>query len=510
MNYKKCTILACIMLLAACGPDDDKPADSNPSMLEPWQNNTPLPVKLTPGEASTRAADGLMNGNLPSGTSITVVIDGKEYTYQTNDAQTEMTCITTPAPYYPINGQSISIKAYYPTIASGGWYSSTNTWSWCVDKDQSSDTGYRNSDRMYATVSSGYNGLDANGKVKPTSNAVPLTFNHLMAKVVLTITQPDDGTKIKEVALGSVKTGYGMDCVNNRAYNAFFWNTNPSGTITLYNNADGATGTVTCAGVFPPQTIGTDVDFITVTTTENTIFYKLPQSVNFAAGQQHQFKLSSYVDKSGYVVGNVICSDGSMIPYKNIGTRTPVAIIVYVGPNTGNANYKHGLAIALKDSGSNYWKNSSSTTINHTIKWAAFSSGTTYKYVKIPANDVPVEDGSIYMDSQHLKIVSGLRAFPAFYYAKNCGYAEPPKTSGWFLPSAYQWQQAYVALGTELFSIMSSKGIPEKVGYDISNTSMYWSCTQTNSYQAKAYRDNTFIDCSQAADNLIVRAMLAF
>lgn len=77
MNYKKCTILACIMLLAACGPDDDKPADSNSSMLEPWQNDILLPVKLTPGEASTRAADGLMNGNLPSGTDITVVIDGQ-------------------------------------------------------------------------------------------------------------------------------------------------------------------------------------------------------------------------------------------------------------------------------------------------------------------------------------------------------------------------------------------------------------------------------------------------
>lgn len=508
MNYKKCTLLACIMLLAACGPDDDKPADSNPSMLEPWQNDTLLPVKLTPGEASTRAADGLMNGNLPSGTDITVVIDGQEYTYQANDAQTEMTCITTPAPYYPINGQSISIKAYYPTIGSGGWYSSTNTWSWCVDKDQSTESGYKNSDRMYATVSSGYSGLDANGKVKPTSNAVPLTFNHLMAKVVLTITQPDDGTKIKEVALGSVKTGYNMDCVNNRAYNAFFWNTNPSGTITLYNNADGATGTVTCAGVFPPQTIGTDVNFISVTTTNNTIYYKLPQSVNFTSGQQYNYALSTYIEKEDVKVGNVICSDGTKCAYSQVGSRTPVAVILYVGKDTGSSTYKHGLALALSNVTGSWakWRHDNSSYITQPVLMTSSSS-------------IPVEDGASYRGDPYDSYNStyATPSYPAFYYAnKNNGTAAPPKTSGWFLPSAYQWNQVMNGIGTtDLERISNWKKILSDTKIGTIGNLYFWTCTeQTTSTSYSFYfnaSDGTIKFVAESQTNInYVRAMLAF
>lgn len=420
--------------LAACSADDDTPIGGGGD--NPVDSHL-LPIKLAVGDApQTRAADGLLKDNFPSGTDITVVIDGNDYSYKTNEPGKELTCTNNPIPYYAISGKSVSIKAFYPALQ--GWYNRTSTWGWSVNADQTSDDSYKWSDKMYATVPSSYSGLDSDGKVTPTKNVVPLKFYHLMAKVQLTITTPDANTKIKKVTLNSVKTGYQMDCVNCRAYDAYFDTNNTAGVITVYNNASGATGTVTCAAVFPPQTIGSDVNFITVTTTDATLYYKLPQSVNFVSGQQYAYKLSTYVDKQEMKYGNVICSDGTMCEYSKRGNRTPVAVIAYVGSNTGNSTYCHGLALALSNDGQFIWSTKNQSA--HTIK----GDRTNY----------PVEDGNIYRSENNNS------SYPAFQAAFN--HASTPKnTSGWFLPSVYQWQQVIASVGgtaTGLHNLLKACG----------------------------------------------------
>lgn len=417
----KTLIFVIATALAACSADDDTPIGGG--VDNPVDSHL-LPIKLAVGDApQTRAADGLLKDNFPSGTDITVVIDGNDYSYKTNEPGKELTCTNNPIPYYAISGKSVSIKAFYPALQ--GWYNRTTTWGWSVNADQTSDDSYKWSDKMYATVPSSYSGLDSDGKVTPTKNVVPLKFYHLMAKVQLTITTPDANTKIYKVTLNSVKTGYQMDCVNCQAFGAYFDTNNTSGVITVYNNASGATGTVTCAAVFPPQTIGTDVNFITVTTTDGTLYYKLPQSVNFVSGQQYAYKLSTYVDKQEMKFGNVICSDGTMCEYSKRGNRTPVAVIAYVGSNTGNSNYCHGLALALSNDGEAKW--GTKNVKAHTIQYST-------------SENIPVEDGNIYRSENNNT------SYPAFMAAFN--HASTPKnTSGWFLASAYQWQQVIASVG---------------------------------------------------------------
>ena len=456
--------------LAACSADDDTPIGGG--VDNPVDSHL-LPIKLAVGDVpQTRAADGLLKDNFPSGTDITVVIDGNDYSYKTNEPGKELTCTNNPIPYYAVGGKSVSIKAFYPALQ--GWYNRTSTWVWYVNADQTSDDSYKSSDKMYATVPSSYSGLDSDGKVTPTKDVVPLKFYHLMAKVQLTITTPDANTKIKKVTLNSVKTKYQMDCVNCQAIYAAFDNNNTSGVITVYNNASGATGTVTCAAVFPPQTIGSDVNFITVTTTDGTLYYKLPQSVNFTSGQQYAYKLSTYVDKSGYKVGNVICSDGTFCPYSQVGSKTPVAVVVYVGSNTANDEFKKGIAMPLKDSYRSdiCWVYSSVEKLYHPIQCEYVNS---------------IEDGYSYCTSPWY-----YDDYPAFWAAyqfnsssekykdlKNKGL------SGFFLGSSYQWYQVLQSLGgyknaeaySKLNNLFTSVG-----GQALSG--LYWTCSEYNKSSA--------------------------
>ena len=467
-------IFACLVLLTSCAADDDRQGVM--TAPHPATNSKPIPIKLSIGQASlTRAADGLNQGKLPAGSNVTVVIDGKEYTFQTNADNAELTCVSDPVPYYPLDGSSVKIKAYYP--AYSGWYNRTTEWNGGMSFDQSTDANYRISDRMQGTVSSSF--LDTNGKVISTQNAVPITFKHLMAKVVLKITQPNDGTKITKVTLNSVKGRYKMCNGEYVANSAYFADNNTAGNYTLYTNTAGATGTVVCAGLFPPQTISKDVNFITVTTNENTIYYKLPQDHTFEAGKSYEFSLSSYVDKTSFVIGNVICSDGSMMPYKSIGNRTPVAIIVYVGPNTGNANYKHGLALSFKTVGCRLSNRDGGVLLSHPVNMT--TSGNVLDI------NPPVEDGSVYMDTQHIRRDGTYGAWwPPFFHVNDKNPTVPSSnTSGWFLPSAYQWKQVMQAMGKsatdinkKFRSLVSSQGIPTTVAKDY-DASSFWTCTQS-------------------------------
>ncbi|HCJ46701.1 MAG TPA: hypothetical protein DHV83_03970 [Prevotella sp.] len=76
-------------------------------------------------------------------------------------------------------------------------------------------------------------------------------------------------------------------------------------------------------------------------------------------------------------VGKVITSDGHI--YDKVSDaaaagETAIAMIAYVGSNTGNSTYNHGLAIALKDAGANNWNSAGSTATSYSV--AVPSTGT--------------------------------------------------------------------------------------------------------------------------------------
>lgn len=76
-------------------------------------------------------------------------------------------------------------------------------------------------------------------------------------------------------------------------------------------------------------------------------------------------------------VGKVITSDGHIYDKVSDATaagETAIAMIAYVGSNTGNSTYNHGLAVALKDAGSSNWSGATSTATSYRV--AVPSTGT--------------------------------------------------------------------------------------------------------------------------------------
>ena len=78
----------------------------------------------------------------------------------------------------------------------------------------------------------------------------------------------------------------------------------------------------------------------------------------------------SLADVKAEDVGKVITSAGNI--YDKVSDaaaagETAIAMIAYVGSNTGNSTYNHGLAIALKDAGTNNWNSAGSTATSYSV-----------------------------------------------------------------------------------------------------------------------------------------------
>ncbi len=441
--------------LAACSADDDTPIGGG--VDNPIDSHL-LPIKLVVGDAlQTRAADGLLKDNFPSGTDINVAIDNKVYDYQTAGTNQNLTCTSQEKPYFPSNLNSITVRAFYPKSKYiQGWKDRVYT----IAENQSTDANYQISDLMFGTPSPSWNGLDANGKVKPTNNAIPLTFKHVLSKIIINIpASVSQENKITQVALKNIKRSVRFNNYTGVADSAHTRSDNNSTNIILYNNSTGTYGDIKCAAVIPPQTISSGINFIAITTTNKTIYYKLANNTTFQSGKTYQYTITpAGIDVSKVKVGHVICSNGTVCAYSERGNRTPVAVIAYLGSNTGNTKYNHGLAVALNTTGKLQW--ATKTGQYHSIKWPAYSE-----------TSPPVEDGSIYRNSQNTD------DFPLFKAAFNYCNTFPPNSSGWFLPSVYQWQSVVNSIGSydKIKSLFKSCGSTV-----LENGPFFSTCTQGN------------------------------
>lgn len=89
---------------------------------------------------------------------------------------------------------------------------------------------------------------------------------------------------------------------------------------------------------------------------------------NFVDAEQEYHDVAgaeSLADVQAEDVGKVITSAGYIYDKVSDATaagETAIAMIAYVGSNTGNSTYNHGLAVALKDAGSHNWVATSTAT----------------------------------------------------------------------------------------------------------------------------------------------------
>ena len=229
--------------------------------------------------------------------------------------------------------------------------------------------------------------------------------------------------------------------------------------------------------------------------------------------------------KTNWVVGDIICTNGNAYTinantYMPTGV-TPTAIIVYKGGATGDADYKNGLALALTDAdpsrGDGYlfaWKSSSGASDN--------STKITEEYpTTAESGRVLTIDGT-----RNATTATARTGWPAFNYAARYTVSHPSSTSGWFLPSIYQWNlmvKTLLGVSSNLgFSENKNMGfekINEKLQKAIDDVNVkavglvdapYWTASEYNKDNARCYRANGRAGYNAKTGTMRVRPFIAF
>lgn len=280
-------LMAVTLLLFSCAKDEAQ----GDSQL--------LPIQLTAAGLGTegtvtRAAN---NVNTPTnffdGTNyinFTVAVDGTNYTYKTNDVNVNMTS-TSPA-YFPVNGNSVIIKAYYP--ADKMQYASTAQ-TFTVEADQSTDANYKASDLMYGLPKSDYTGFDTDGKsVLPTTNAIPLEFVHKMVKITMNVTI--NGAVVKNITMKNIMRSIDFNPADGTLSNVAAVATTGLDNVIIYDNSTGTSADFTCAAIIPEQNPAAATEFIDVviqdSPSDKTLTYKLQEDGDFESGKQYVYNLT--------------------------------------------------------------------------------------------------------------------------------------------------------------------------------------------------------------------------
>lgn len=287
-----------------------------------------MPIRIVSGTRTvTRAADGL-NEDFANNTPINVAVDGREYDYKTNGAGVAMTCTSATPPYFPIDGSSVKLQAYYPSSVHYGASSQIFT----VAELQNNDNYYKSSDLMYGEPSPngtpvGWNGLDANDKVKPTAEAVPLVFQHKLVKIKVNITT--NGATVSSVTLNNIKRSVPFTPSTGELGLAVEFNTHTD--VRMFSGS--TTANFTCTAVIPPQPIGTSTNFLTVITSIHNLTYKLPAEVTFVSGRQYIYNVTIFGSQITVTTNVTAWDESTATPVPGQGTlNRPKLPIEYIAP----------------------------------------------------------------------------------------------------------------------------------------------------------------------------------
>ncbi len=158
---------------------------------------------------------------------------------------------------------SLYYCAIYPylQIADYNW---GNAFAFQVQSNQSTHSGYTNSDLMLAYTDQA-----------SSASLIPLKFNHQLSKVV--INTVDFASSDLTIILSDVYTNV-MVNLNDRSVTS---STNRKSTVTL-----GANGTNSYRAIIPSQTIKRDTQLATVTQNGNRYSVAAPKDITFSSGTQ--------------------------------------------------------------------------------------------------------------------------------------------------------------------------------------------------------------------------------
>jgi len=254
-------LLPVLGALTACSVDDEQTAERVPITL------TGTTQTIT--ETRAAAASDLNNDYIESGQTVMVRVrntgstgNWTDYAYTTG-TNGVLTPPTIP-PFYPLDGTHVDVVAYCPA-AVGTTFS--------VQSDQTTPESYLASDLLYASVSN---------QAKSTT-AVPLQFEHKMAKVVVSVTAGAGVSTIEEVTLHQVLPSVPFNFTTGDIGTALGSPTSIA--VVKANTTTTAIGTA----VFPGQVI--DGDLLTVKTNLGTATYSVNSKV-FSSGKVYNLSVS--------------------------------------------------------------------------------------------------------------------------------------------------------------------------------------------------------------------------
>ena len=457
MKVNKLSIFGGLMALASCVADDVDELS--------LADHVPVNLSVSAEDNDSLAVYTRYNNSVltfDSGENIAVYVKPSTassftgYTYTTAGSG-QSTTLNAPAtqPYFPAgSGTSVTAYAYYPSNAGSSFQVST---------DQTTETGYKASDLMCSSQTN----------ISKSAGSGTLTMNHKMAQLKI----------VPAVASGS---GLSIKGVTVNAYRSTTFTASSNSVSSPTTKADITTNTGTSYTLIPPQAI--NGVSIKIATGSGTATYTFSSSSSFESGKTYTINLTvglqdvkatttisnwngtSAVTVNPTKVTNVCRMSLDNLPSNAVGwiiatdgyayatateaqkmSASPVAMIVYVGSDTGVARYTKGLAVSLKnldvDRGSykdtdfewgpkiecddiGYVSSTSSVFNSSTQKDGLAMTEKNYNWLVENNNNKP--QNTPYM---HARIYQANNPGSIYYVAK------PGNTSDWFVPSIFQCVQ---------------------------------------------------------------------
>ena len=260
-NILALALLPMLGMLTACSADDEQTTEGR------------VPIILTASTLTvteTRAAAGtaLNNGYLEAEQAVKVCVRPTgstsawaEYIY-TSGASGVLNPPTTP-PFYPLDGSHVDIAAFSPSSAGE---------TFTIHSDQTSQEGFLASDLVFASVTN----------QEKSTTAVPLQFEHKMAKVVVDVQAGAGVSTIEEVTLHKVLPSVAF----NQATGVVSSATGTETTVTLVKGNE--TSKIAGAAAIPAQAI--DGELLTIKTNIGTATYSVNSKV-FTAGRVYRLNI---------------------------------------------------------------------------------------------------------------------------------------------------------------------------------------------------------------------------
>ena len=236
----------------------------------------------------TRAADNLntsTTGFSSNTETARIFVDGGSYDatfteYAYTCSGTTMTA-STPAPTFPVQSTVTSVNVY-------GWYPALDTSkSFSIQADQSTDANYEKSDLMLANQVQCEREVDSSDKTAwRVKTAAALQFHHVMAKAKITF-RSVDGTKITAVKLKNIKPTVAIEDATKTAL-ALGSASGTAGDVTLWTGEKTDNTDQVACGVFPPQSIAANTNFIEVVTDGGSVYYTVGAAAKaFDGGKEY-------------------------------------------------------------------------------------------------------------------------------------------------------------------------------------------------------------------------------